>query len=44
MYNSSQITISKKLKSELERRKIILSRRVGKKVSFDFVIRQGMGV
>jgi hypothetical protein len=33
------ITISKTVKRELERRKKILSKQIGRKVSFDFVLR-----
>jgi hypothetical protein len=36
---TEHITVTTKVKRELERRKQILCRKIGKKVSFDFVIR-----
>ena len=36
---TEHITVTQKVKRELERRKLILCKKIGKKVSFDFVIR-----
>jgi hypothetical protein len=37
------IIVTQKVKRELERRKQILSKKMGRKVSFDFVIRHLLG-
>jgi hypothetical protein len=41
--SKEHITVSQKVKRELERRKLILCKKIGKKVSFDFVIRNMLG-
>ena len=40
---NEHITVTQKVKRELERRKQILCKKIGKKVSFDFVLRNIMG-
>ncbi len=40
---SEHITVTTKVKRELERRKQILSRKIGRKISFDVVIRNILG-
>jgi hypothetical protein len=37
------ITVSKRVKRELEHQKLIICKKMGRKVSFDFVIRNIMG-
>jgi hypothetical protein len=39
----TQIPISEQVKTELERRKNLLSNRKGRKVSYDYVLRDMMG-
>ncbi len=41
--SKEHITVTTKVKRELERRKQILSRKIGRKVSFDVVIRNILG-
>jgi len=41
--STEHIIVSTKVKQELKRRKAILSKRVGKKVSFDAVLRNMLG-
>ena len=40
---TEHITVTTKVKRELERRKQILCKKVGKKVSFDYVLRSILG-
>jgi hypothetical protein len=40
---SEHITVTTKVKRELERRKQILCKKVGRKISFDFVLRNILG-
>jgi hypothetical protein len=40
---TEHITVTQKVKRELERRKLILCKKMGKKVSFDFVLRNMLG-
>jgi hypothetical protein len=40
---TEHITVTQKVKRELERRKLILCKKMGKKVSFDSVIRNILG-
>lgn len=42
--SENHIIVSDKVKAELQRRKMFLSRKCGKKVSFDFVMRKILGV
>jgi hypothetical protein len=41
--SKEHVTVSKQVKRELERRKVVLSKSTGRKVSFDFVIRHMLG-
>jgi hypothetical protein len=41
--SKEHITVTQKVKRELERRKQILCKKMGRKVSFDFVIRSILG-
>jgi hypothetical protein len=40
---TEHIIVTQKVKRELERRKLIICKKMGRKVSFDFVIRSIMG-
>lgn len=40
---TEHITVTQKVKRELERRKLILSKKIGRKISFDGVIRNILG-